>query len=91
VRIVTWNVNSLRVRLPRVLELLAEYRPDVVGWPTGCAPAASTASTVRGPSHPIMRRCCSISPARATDETPQRFFSNVYAVARSLTPWRAFS
>ena len=30
VRIVTWNVNSLRVRLPRVLELLAEHRPDVV-------------------------------------------------------------
>jgi exodeoxyribonuclease III len=30
VRIVTWNVNSLRARLPRVLELLAEHRPDVV-------------------------------------------------------------
>jgi exodeoxyribonuclease-3 len=29
-RIVTWNVNSLRVRLPRVLQLLDEYRPDVV-------------------------------------------------------------
>jgi exodeoxyribonuclease-3 len=30
VRIVTWNVNSLRARLPRVLELLAELTPDVV-------------------------------------------------------------
>jgi exodeoxyribonuclease-3 len=30
VRIVTWNVNSLRVRMPRVLELLAEHSPDVV-------------------------------------------------------------
>jgi exodeoxyribonuclease III len=30
VRIVTWNVNSLRVRLPRVLQLLAEHQPDVV-------------------------------------------------------------
>jgi exodeoxyribonuclease III len=30
VRIVTWNVNSLRARLPRVLELLAELGPDVV-------------------------------------------------------------
>ncbi len=30
VRIVTWNVNSLRVRLPRVLEFLAEHQPDVV-------------------------------------------------------------
>jgi exodeoxyribonuclease-3 len=29
-RIVTWNVNSLKVRLPRVLELLAEHAPDVV-------------------------------------------------------------
>jgi len=30
VRIVTWNVNSLAARLPRVLELLAAQRPDVV-------------------------------------------------------------
>lgn len=28
-RIVTWNVNSLRARLPRVLELLTEHQPDV--------------------------------------------------------------
>lgn len=28
-RVVTWNVNSLRVRLPRVLEFLGQYRPDV--------------------------------------------------------------
>ncbi|MHB1833894.1 MAG: exodeoxyribonuclease III [Solirubrobacteraceae bacterium] len=27
---VTWNVNSLRARLPRVLQLLAEHEPDVV-------------------------------------------------------------
>jgi exodeoxyribonuclease-3 len=30
VKLVTWNVNSLKVRLPRVLELLAEHRPDVL-------------------------------------------------------------
>jgi exodeoxyribonuclease-3 len=30
VRLVTWNVNSLRARLPRVLELLAQHQPDVV-------------------------------------------------------------
>jgi exodeoxyribonuclease-3 len=30
VRTVTWNVNSLRVRLPRVLELLELHEPDVV-------------------------------------------------------------
>ncbi|MDQ3677246.1 MAG: exodeoxyribonuclease III [Actinomycetota bacterium] len=29
-KIVTWNVNSLKMRLPRVLELLAEHAPDVV-------------------------------------------------------------
>ncbi len=28
-RIVTWNVNSLRARLPRVLQFLEEHRPDV--------------------------------------------------------------
>jgi exodeoxyribonuclease III len=30
VKLVTWNVNSLRARLPRLLELLAAERPDVV-------------------------------------------------------------
>ncbi len=29
-KIVTWNVNSLKVRLPRVLEFLAQHEPDVV-------------------------------------------------------------
>jgi exodeoxyribonuclease-3 len=29
VKIVTWNVNSLKMRLPRVLELLAEHAPDI--------------------------------------------------------------
>jgi exodeoxyribonuclease-3 len=28
-RLVTWNVNSLGVRMPRVLELLAQHAPDV--------------------------------------------------------------
>jgi exodeoxyribonuclease III len=30
VRLVTWNVNSLRQRLPRLLELVEEHAPDVV-------------------------------------------------------------
>jgi exodeoxyribonuclease III len=30
VRLVTWNVNSIKARLPRVLELLQVHRPDVV-------------------------------------------------------------
>ena len=29
-RAVTWNVNSLNVRLPRVLELIEQYRPDLL-------------------------------------------------------------
>lgn len=29
-RLVTWNVNSVKVRGPRLLELLAEHAPDVV-------------------------------------------------------------
>jgi exodeoxyribonuclease III len=37
---VTWNVNSLRVRLPRVLELLAMHQPEVVALQeTKCTPA----------------------------------------------------
>jgi exodeoxyribonuclease-3 len=30
VKIVTWNVNSLKMRMPRVLELLEAHAPDVV-------------------------------------------------------------
>jgi exodeoxyribonuclease-3 len=30
VRLATWNVNSIRARLPRLLDWLAEARPDVV-------------------------------------------------------------
>jgi exodeoxyribonuclease-3 len=30
VKLVTWNVNSLKVRLPRMLEFLAEHEPDIV-------------------------------------------------------------
>ncbi|MFN8549646.1 MAG: endonuclease/exonuclease/phosphatase family protein, partial [Candidatus Eisenbacteria bacterium] len=29
-RVVTWNVNSIRARLPRVLEFLERQKPDVV-------------------------------------------------------------
>ncbi|MGH2835748.1 MAG: exodeoxyribonuclease III [Solirubrobacteraceae bacterium] len=36
---VTWNVNSLRARLPRVLELLEAHQPDVVALQeTKCTP-----------------------------------------------------
>ena len=40
-RIVTWNVNSLNVRLPRVLEFLEQHDPDVVCLQeTKCEPTA---------------------------------------------------
>ena len=26
----TWNVNSIKVRLPNVLQYLAEYEPDIL-------------------------------------------------------------
>jgi exodeoxyribonuclease III len=29
-RVITWNVNSLKVRMPRVLELIEQHRPDVL-------------------------------------------------------------
>ena len=29
-RVVTWNVNSLKMRMPRVLEMLEQYRPQLV-------------------------------------------------------------
>jgi exonuclease III len=31
VKLVTWNVNSLKARLPRVLEFLGEHAPDGMG------------------------------------------------------------
>ena len=40
-KIVTWNVNSLNVRLPRVLEFLEQHDPDVVCLQeTKCEPTA---------------------------------------------------
>ena len=37
---VTWNVNSLRARLPRVLGLLEQHQPDIVALQeTKCSPA----------------------------------------------------
>jgi exodeoxyribonuclease III len=48
VRLVTWNVNSLKARLPRVLELLELHRPDVVCLQeTKCEPAAFPAGELR--------------------------------------------
>jgi exodeoxyribonuclease-3 len=46
-RLATWNVNSVRARLPRLLEWLAATEPDVVGLQeTKCAAAAFPAEEV---------------------------------------------
>jgi exodeoxyribonuclease-3 len=55
-RVVTWNVNSLRARMPRVLELLAELAPDVVclqetKCDAGGFPAAELAAAGYGSHH----------------------------------------
>jgi len=41
VRLATWNVNSVKARLPRLLEWLARTGPDVVGLQEIKCPAAS--------------------------------------------------
>ena len=44
-KLVTWNVNSLKMRMPRVLELLAEHQPDALCMQeTKCEPAAFPAA-----------------------------------------------
>ena len=48
-KLVTWNVNSLSVRMPRVLELLAEHAPDVaLLQETKAAPDAFPVEELRG-------------------------------------------
>jgi exodeoxyribonuclease-3 len=39
VRVVTWNVNSLKMRMPRVLEFIDTHRPDVLFLQETKAPA----------------------------------------------------
>lgn len=47
-RLVTWNVNSLKARLPRVLEFLEQHAPDVVCLQeTKCAPEAFPVEELR--------------------------------------------
>ena len=47
-KLVTWNVNSLAVRLPRVLEFLAQHEPDVACLQeTKCAPVAFPVDDLR--------------------------------------------
>ena len=46
-RLATWNVNSVKARLPRLLNWLAEAKPDIVGLQeTKCAAALFPAAEV---------------------------------------------
>ena len=46
-RLATWNVNSVKARLPRLLEWLAETEPDIVCLQeTKCAAASFPAAEV---------------------------------------------
>ncbi|MGD0606380.1 MAG: endonuclease/exonuclease/phosphatase family protein [Streptosporangiaceae bacterium] len=46
-RLATWNVNSVKARLPRLLDWLAETKPDIVCLQeTKCAAALFPAAEV---------------------------------------------
>jgi exonuclease III len=57
VKLVTCNVDSLNVRLPRVLERLAQHAPDVVRLPeTTCeAPAFAVDELAKAGYHELDR------------------------------------
>jgi exodeoxyribonuclease-3 len=51
---VTWNVNSLRARLPRVLELIERHRPDVLALQeTKCSPANFPAAELESAGYSV--------------------------------------
>jgi exodeoxyribonuclease III len=50
VRLATWNVNSVKARLPRLLEWLDEAKPDIVCLQeTKCAAALFPAARLPSP------------------------------------------
>jgi len=75
VRLATWNVNSIRARLPRLLEWLASAQPDVVclqelkvadqGFPAAAVAQAGYSAVVHGQS--TYNGVAILSRAEATD------------------------
>ena len=49
-KLVTWNVNSLKVRMPRTLELLAQLQPDVASVSPPSARRARIATPAQRPA-----------------------------------------
>jgi len=74
VKLVTWNVNSLKARLPRVLELLEAHAPDVVMLQeTKCQPDAFPAAELEAAGY----RCAHHSGGR---------WAGVALLARGVEP-----
>jgi hypothetical protein len=71
VRIATWNVNSVKSRLPRLLPWLADRSPDVLllqetkstdeAWPATTFTALGYDSGTSGPGAGTGWRCCPVS------------------------------
>ncbi len=73
-RIVTWNVNSLKARLPRVLELLADLRPDALCLQetkvaAEAFPHAELAAAGYGAVHSSSGRWCGVAILAPLDRT----------------------
>ena len=77
-KLATWNVNSLNVRLPRLLDWLAAARPDVVclqetkmedaKFPRADSPRRATPRTSPGSAPTTASRCsCATASAPSTD------------------------
>jgi exodeoxyribonuclease-3 len=53
---ITWNVNSLRARLPRVLELLQAHKPDVLAvQETKCSPENFPLQELEGAGYSVLQ------------------------------------
>jgi exodeoxyribonuclease III len=58
VRVVSWNLNSLKARLPRVLELLEVHAPDVLlVQETKCTEAAFPREELAMAGYEVIDHC----------------------------------
>ncbi len=75
-KLVTWNVNSLKARLPRVLEFLDEHQPDVVCLQetkstAGAFPSADLAAAGYTAAHHSGGRWAGVAVVGRTDAPPE--------------------
>ncbi len=87
-KLATWNVNSLKVRMPRVLELLAELEPDVVCMQeTKTEDAAFPAGELAATGYGVVplakqRKLVALFPSRMSNPTFERSISPSTFVVR---------